>query len=127
MTTLVINDAVPAARTFTVRDASMSSTLFVETGVASTFAGQARINYGLRPARNGVPARVDGKLSLPIEVTNTDTGEISVEEIPLFSFRFLQSGNLTESQRDELFALAKNLVAHAVTEAYVVDSQPVLS
>lgn len=127
MTTLVLTDSVAANRTFTVRDASMASTKLVETAVASTIAGQARITMGLRPSTVQAPLRVDLKLETPVEVTDADTGIVSVAETPLFQCRFIYGGGASSVTRADLLAMARALLASAAVEDYVENAIPVLS
>jgi hypothetical protein len=105
----------------------MASTKMVETSVASTIAGQARITMGLRPSTMQAPLRVDLKLEIPVEVTDADTGVVSVSETPLFQCRFIYGGGASALTRADLLAMARALLASTAVEAYVENAIPVLS
>lgn len=121
---IVIADSVPANRTYQPIVTGLKGATFVDVATAATPAGQSTVVFDLRRPTVETPAKVVARLNLPIEVVDAN-GTTVVLDVFRFEGSWVVPSRATALQRANFETLVQNLVAHAVTEAYVRNADPV--
>jgi hypothetical protein len=121
---IVINDAVPAARTFAPVTVSPGRSALYEKTVSLTSGGMASIvlDFSLASPKRKTD-RVAVRLNLPKEVTDVN-GVTTVASTARFEGVWVIPENFTTAERGDFEALVDNLIGHATVEAYVKSRDP---
>lgn len=121
---IAIADSVPVTRNYVPVNVSGLSAQHADITTAGTPAGQSSFALKLKQATNTTARRVDLNLALPVEYTDSTTGNVLVKDIFRFQASWIVPPTATALQRANFEALARNLVAHATVKGYVKDGDP---
>lgn len=123
--TLVLADSVPTNRNYVPFTITGLDALFVDVATAATPAGRSRLSINLKPATGTTAQQVNIQISLPVEYTDSTTGNILTKDTFRFKGQWIAPPGATVLQRNNFRALVQNAVAHAVVQGYIKDGDPV--
>lgn len=121
---IVLADSVPANRNYNPVNVSGNVAVHTDTATALTPAGQSSFSLKLRPATNTLARKVDLDFALPVEYTDTNTGNILTKDTFRHVSYTLVPPNATALQIANFEALVRNLYGHATYKAYVKNGEP---
>jgi len=90
---------------------------------AITTAGQETIVLSAVPATSASNiSRANASLSVPVEVTSTDTGRTTVDDTARFFCNSIVPDNMTSAERETFAYMAGQLVINTIIQGYISDS-----
>lgn len=116
---IAIADSVPVTRNYPPSSVSGYVASHVDVSTAATPAGQSSFTLKLKPATTTVARRVDMTFVLPVEYTDSTTGNILVKDTFRFSGGWVVPPSATALQVANFEALVRNLIANATVQGYV--------
>jgi hypothetical protein len=119
-----IADAVPATRAYTPISVSGNLAIHADTASAQTPAGQSTLQLKLKPATNTVSRRVNLDMAVPVEYTDSSTGNVLVKDTFRFKGEWVVPPTATSADTANFRTLVQNAVAHATVVGYVEDGDP---
>jgi len=124
-TSIIIADGqgTPVNHTFIPSSKDNASVSYQEKTTPHTAAGFYQLLIENNVKKNSPVIRQNISLAVPIEVLQSD-GTYKYDSTCRFSCTFLVPVVATSSMRADLYAYAKNLLAHAVVQALVKDLDP---
>lgn len=122
--TIVLADSVPANRNYVPVSVSGDLARHADTTTAATPAGQSILLLRIRPATNSMARKVNVDFSLPVEYTDSTTGNVLTKDTFRGKSEILIPPTATALQRSNFWALYKSLMAHATLLSYVVNGEP---
>lgn len=121
----LIADSVPVSRTYSPFSISGLAARFVDLATAATAAGQSYFELVLKPATTLVARTVNLTFVLPIEYTDSTTGNVLVKDNFRFKAQWVSPPNATALQRANFEALVRNAIWGTMVRDYVKDGKPV--
>lgn len=122
---IVINDAVPTARTFTPIQVGPARSVLIEKNVALTAAGMCTIVLDFSMANSKRKTdRVAVRCNVPIERTDSTSGLTSVVGVARYEGTWVNPDMLTVAERNNVEAMVRNLVSHTIVQGYVKSRDP---
>lgn len=123
VTSITLTDKDLAAVVFTPIDVSPEHSLFTNAGTIA--AGDREIVLGWSPKSTKRPTdRINARFNYPVEVTSSDTGRVSVEDVMRFSASFVVPEGVTSDEREDFAKLCGELLTHAILQGYIKDRDP---
>ena len=119
-----INDATPTAHAFVPRQVPPSLSKFNTSADAAVAATEVVFGLRFSPASSARPTvKVKATLAVPHE--QTIDGAVVVRDTARMNCEFVLPDGMTLGEREDFYALCKNLLAHADVTSYVEDLEPV--
>lgn len=122
--TITIADAVPVSRNYVPINISGLVAQHADTATSSTPAGQSTFTMKLKPATNTTARRVHVDFALPVEYTDSATGNVLTKDVFRFSGEWVVPPTATATMRSNFEALVRNLIGHATVKGYIKDGDP---
>lgn len=123
---VTINDGAssPVAQTFSPLSSNVNQTILVNR-VGNTAAGNRTLTLSYDAAKATRPThRVNIRLSYPVEVLDSNTGQYKVTHVGRFSCDVVIPDQMTAAERKHMAAFLKNAVADSVISGYISDLDP---
>lgn len=122
--TIAIADSVPVTRNYPPVNVSGLTANHTDVSTAATPAGQSSFSLKLKPATNTTARRVDVTFALPVEYTDSTTGNVLTKDFFRFDGHWVVPPSSTAIQRANFEALVRNLISHATVKGYIKDGDP---
>lgn len=123
VTSITLTDKDSASVVFTPIDVSPEHSLFTNAGTIA--AGDRELILGWSPKSTKRPTdRINARLNYPVEVTSTDTGRVSVDDVMRFTSNFVVPEGVTSAEREDFAVLCGEFVTHAILQGYIKDRDP---
>lgn len=116
---IAIADSVPTTRNYPPVNVSGMTAMHSDITTAATAAGQSSLTLKAKPASNGTARRVDITFAMPVEYTDSSTGNVLVKDTFRFNGQWVIPPGAVLLQRANFEALVRNLIAHVVVQNYV--------
>lgn len=120
---IVVADATPTNHTFEPLTASLASSTW-RASDNSTADGKSRLAMLMSPPSTARRTEKD-TISLVVPIEGTVDGVVQVVRILFSDTKFTIPSDATDADRAKLYAMHKNLMAHATVQSYVQDGKPV--
>lgn len=118
---LVLQDQIPADLTFDPRSASFKETKWECSDYSATYAGRPTLtlNQSLNKAKEHRFSEI--RLVVPVETTDSTTGETSVEDVERAYVRFTNPTGVVDSEHDRLYTVLMDLLGTASVKSAIVN------
>jgi hypothetical protein len=121
---IAIADNTPTTRNYNPVNVSGLTARHADVTTAATPAGQSYFTLELRPATSTVARKVNIDFALPVEYTDSTTGNILTKDVFRFKGEWILPPNSTATMRGHFEALIRNLISHATVKGYIKDGDP---
>lgn len=117
---IAIADSVPVTRNYAPFMITGLQASHIDSATAATPQGQSSFSFKLRQATATLARQFDLNFALPVEYTDSTTGNVLTKDCFRFQGRWLVPPSAVLLQRNNFEALVRNLIANTVVRGYVI-------